>query len=77
MCRSQLSIGYDGKVFDCDFHQMENVFINSNSETPLTVFELESAEQVKSIIPWRPHCYGCTEMELVVADQSLKMSTQS
>ena len=60
MCRSQLSIGYDGKVFDCDFHQMENVFINSNSETPLTVFELESAEQVKSIIPWRPHCYGCT-----------------
>ncbi len=60
MCRSQISIGYDGRVFDCDFHQMENINLNSNSQTPLTVFELDSSEQVKSRIQWRPHCYGCT-----------------
>ena len=60
MCRSQLSIGYDGRIFDCDFHQMENLYINSNDHKPMTVFELESLEQVKSTIPWRSHCYACT-----------------
>ncbi|MEE2924448.1 MAG: arsenosugar biosynthesis radical SAM (seleno)protein ArsS [bacterium] len=60
MCRSQLSIGYDGRIFDCDFHQMENIYINSNDHKPMTIFELESLEQVKSTIPWRSHCYACT-----------------
>ncbi|MDK6729607.1 DUF3641 domain-containing protein, partial [Aerococcus urinae] len=25
MCRSQLSVGYDGQLYDCDFHQMANL----------------------------------------------------
>ncbi len=60
MCRTQLSIGYDGKIFDCDFHQMENVSLIQKEGTPLNVFNLNSLEQVKSKIAWRPHCYGCT-----------------
>ena len=60
MCRTQLNIAYDGKIFDCDFHQMEDVSLIQKNGNPLNVFNLNSLEQVKSKIAWRPHCYGCT-----------------
>ena len=78
MCRSQLSIGYDGRIFDCDFHQMENIYINSNDHKPMTIFELESLEQVKSTIPGgHTAMLALRETELVVVARSLNQLRSS
>ena len=37
MCRSLISVGYDGKLYDCDFNQMLEMQI-FNGE-PMTVFQ--------------------------------------
>lgn len=62
MCRNELSIDYLGKVYDCDFNQMENVPARTANGEPLTVaklLELNSLDLIKDI-QTRPYCYGCT-----------------
>ncbi|MEJ7599923.1 MAG: arsenosugar biosynthesis radical SAM (seleno)protein ArsS [Kofleriaceae bacterium] len=56
MCRSLVSIGWDGAVYDCDFNQM--------LELPLpaarTIFELESLDLIAQPIATGSHCFACT-----------------
>jgi len=56
MCRSQISVSWDGRLFDCDFNQVLDWPLN---EQP-TIFE--AAEQ--GIKPRKlrlgDHCYACT-----------------
>lgn len=60
MCRSMLSVSWDGKVYDCDFNQM----LEMQSRTPdksvvsLDNFNIESF--LKRNILYADHCYGCT-----------------
>jgi radical SAM/Cys-rich protein len=57
MCRDLVSIGWDGRVYDCDFNQMLDL------ETPSgkTVWEIESfAELAQKPIATDSHCFGCT-----------------
>ena len=57
MCRDLVSIGWDGKIYDCDFNQMLDL------ETPSgkTVWEIESfAELAEKPIATGSHCFGCT-----------------
>ncbi|NCQ18688.1 MAG: radical SAM protein [Ignavibacteria bacterium CG_4_8_14_3_um_filter_37_9] len=58
MCRSLLSVSYDGKIFDCDFNQMlgMQVFI----EKPRTVLDFDYEKLVKRNIIFDSHCFGCT-----------------
>lgn len=60
MCRSQISIGYDGVIYDCDFHQMENIPVLDTDQNPLTVQTVESTQQLNKTVPWKAHCYACT-----------------
>ncbi|MCM2373072.1 arsenosugar biosynthesis radical SAM (seleno)protein ArsS [Aporhodopirellula aestuarii] len=56
MCRSLISIGWDGRIYDCDFNQMVDLSI----ESP-TVWTIESlSEFVERPIALADHCYGCT-----------------
>lgn len=56
MCRSLVSIGWDGRIFDCDFNQMVDLSI----ESP-TVWTVESlSDFVNRPIALADHCYGCT-----------------
>ncbi|EMI56084.1 Radical SAM domain-containing protein [Rhodopirellula sallentina SM41] len=56
MCRSLLSIGWDGRIYDCDFNQMVELSI----ESP-TVWTIDSLDQfVNRPIAMADHCYGCT-----------------
>jgi len=56
MCRSLLSIGWDGKIFDCDFNQM----IDLSLDHP-TVWSVDSlSDFVNRQIAVADHCYGCT-----------------
>ncbi len=62
MCKNQLSVDYEGKVYDCDFNQMEGVSAYNPKGEAL---ELEHFLQAKSLdlidsIQIRNYCYGCT-----------------
>ncbi|MGC2742964.1 MAG: arsenosugar biosynthesis radical SAM (seleno)protein ArsS [Candidatus Angelobacter sp.] len=57
MCRDLVSIGWNGRIYDCDFNQMLDL------ETPSgkTVWEIESfAELAQKPIATDTHCFGCT-----------------
>jgi radical SAM/Cys-rich protein len=56
MCRNQISVGYDGKLYDCDFNQMLNLPANG----PATLQDLLDEEALDREIVFANHCYGCT-----------------
>ena len=62
MCRSLISIGWDGKIFDCDFNQMlEMPMQDQQSEGNPTIWNIDSLTQfIDSRITTADHCYGCT-----------------
>ena len=58
MCRSLLSVGYDGRLYDCDFNQMLEL---PRDRAPRTLWEIESmASFPGAAIATGPHCFGCT-----------------
>ena len=59
MCRSLISVGYDGKLYDCDFNQMLELVIGGK-QTPLSIFEFEMDWLIKRQILFGDHCFGCT-----------------
>ena len=54
MCRFQLSVGWDGKLYDCDFNQPLNLTIDG----PQNISELHEIHRRK--IRFGNHCYACT-----------------
>jgi len=58
MCRSLLSVGYDGKLYDCDFNQMLEIQIINHE--PMTVFNFDYKNLVNRNILFDSHCFGCT-----------------
>mmetsp|Transcript_27380 Transcript_27380/g.40446 ORF Transcript_27380/g.40446 Transcript_27380/m.40446 type:complete len:468 (-) Transcript_27380:230-1633(-) len=63
MCRDTVSIGYDGKVFDCDFNQQLGYGLGTDKvhEGGKTVFDIETLTDLKDdAIVNDNHCFGCT-----------------
>jgi radical SAM/Cys-rich protein len=62
MCRSVLSVGWDGRLYDCDFNQMLDIPLAGPRETGAgSIFDLESvAGLVGQPIATAAHCFGCT-----------------
>ena len=58
MCRSLLSVSYDGKIYDCDFNQMLCMQVFTNK--PMTVFNFDFQKLVERDIIFDSHCFGCT-----------------
>lgn len=58
MCRSLVSVGYDGRLYDCDFNQMLEMQIENGK--PMTVSNFDPAELMKRRILFASHCFGCT-----------------
>ncbi len=58
MCRSLISVGYDGKLYDCDFNQMLEMQIEDNE--PMTVFNFDVEKLRHRRIRFASHCFGCT-----------------
>ncbi len=58
MCRSTLSVGWNGKLFDCDFNQMLEIGIES--ENIDTIQDFNDAYLQGRNIAVNQHCYGCT-----------------
>ncbi len=58
MCRSLISVGWDGKLYDCDFNQMEDLQIQNGHLC--TIFNFDYKELIKRNIKFKSHCLGCT-----------------
>lgn len=57
MCRSMISVGPDGTLYDCDFNMIENLKVRGEINTieKLAKNKLGTRKIVTGI-----HCYGCT-----------------
>lgn len=61
MCRSLVSVGWDGRLYDCDFNQMLEMPLRSEDGHPLTVWDCESLNGLAGMrIATGAHCFGCT-----------------
>ena len=58
MCRTTLSVGWDGRLFDCDFNQMLDLEVEDGVPRRLADFELAPLA-ARAIVTGR-HCFGCT-----------------
>ncbi len=58
MCRNTLSVGWDGKLYDCDFNQMLDMQ-NANGKS-LTIFNATPQAIEGARILTGKHCFGCT-----------------
>lgn len=58
MCRNTLSVGWDGRLFDCDFNQMLDLEVDAAAPRHVRDFALESLAE-RQIVVGR-HCFGCT-----------------
>jgi radical SAM/Cys-rich protein len=58
MCRSTLSVGWDGQLYDCDFNQMLDLPVAPVVSRHISDFQLEALEQ-RQVVVGR-HCFGCT-----------------
>jgi len=60
MCRSLVSIGWDGLLYDCDFNQMLDMGLLPSTGLR-TIWDLESfSDLAERPIATGSHCFGCT-----------------
>jgi radical SAM/Cys-rich protein len=57
-CRSLVNVGYDGRVYDCDFNQMLNMQIIHSD--PITIDNIDLEALLHRKIRFGSHCFGCT-----------------
>ncbi len=58
MCRSLLSVGWDGRLYDCDFNQMLELSLGAGHRT---IWELDDLSELEgAAVTTAPHCFGCT-----------------
>jgi radical SAM/Cys-rich protein len=58
MCKFTLSVGWDGKLYDCDFNQMLELNLNHGAPSHIKNFNISLLENRRIITG--QHCYGCT-----------------
>jgi radical SAM/Cys-rich protein len=58
MCRTLISVSWDGRIYDCDFNQM--LEIEAGNGTPLTIHGLDTRVLANRLIQTADHCFGCT-----------------
>lgn len=56
MCRNTLSVGWDGRLYDCDFNQMLDLGLIDEE----TIFDATMERLAERVIQIGQHCYGCT-----------------
>jgi radical SAM/Cys-rich protein len=61
MCRSLLSVSWDGRLYDCDFNQMLDMELESANVTPArSVWNITSLGGLEGCqVATAGHCFGC------------------
>jgi radical SAM/Cys-rich protein len=58
MCRSLVSVGHDGVLYDCDFNQALEIPL---PDSPRTIYDVDDLDALQgNPIATGPHCFGCT-----------------
>jgi hypothetical protein len=60
MCRSLVSVDWQGYVYDCDFNQMLGLPLLLNGEARIHLSQLSGRGLDGNSVVVRDHCYGCT-----------------
>jgi radical SAM/Cys-rich protein len=58
MCRTLISVGWDGRLYDCDFNQMLDLDLEPHAPRHIRHFDAAALER-RAIAVGR-HCFGCT-----------------
>jgi radical SAM/Cys-rich protein len=58
MCRTHLSVGWDGTLYDCDFNQMLDLPVDHGA--PATLDALLASGDLARTVRTGHHCFGCT-----------------
>jgi radical SAM/Cys-rich protein len=57
MCRDTLSVGWDGRLYDCDFNQMLDLEVKA---APRHIRDFDLSRLTRRPIAVGRHCFGCT-----------------
>ncbi len=62
MCRSQVSVDWDGTLYDCDFNLMSGLPLPvGNDASRRSIFDIETLDSLDGgAIATASHCFGCT-----------------
>ncbi len=60
MCRSLISVDWQGYVYDCDFNQMLDLPLDMGARPRIHIREVRAASLDGCSISIADHCYGCT-----------------
>jgi len=60
MCRSLISVDWQGRVYDCDFNQMLGLPLAVEGSVDVRLSDLIGRDLGGNPIAVRDHCYGCT-----------------
>ncbi len=60
MCRSLVSVDWQGTVYDCDFNQMLGLPLKFAGKPRVRLTDLVGRDQAGNAIVVKDHCYGCT-----------------
>jgi radical SAM protein with 4Fe4S-binding SPASM domain len=58
MCRHQVSIDWNGRLYDCDFNLALGMLLNHSAPAQLATYDRRLLE--KRQIVTGAHCFGCT-----------------
>jgi hypothetical protein len=63
MCRSLISVDWQGKIYNCDFNQALGMPVTEDDGSEITISELDDAGMNGKKIHLSLHCYCCTAGE--------------
>ena len=63
MCRTLISVDWQGKIFNCDFNQALEMPVTADDGSEITISELDEASMNGKQIELAQHCYCCTAGE--------------
>lgn len=58
MCRHMINVGWDGRLYDCDFNQMMGLGLSDGSPRHIHDFDYDRLAVRKIAVD--DHCFGCT-----------------
>lgn len=60
MCRTLVSVDWQGYLYDCDFNQMLGLSLGASAKPRVHIKDLVANDIEGQSITVRDHCYGCT-----------------
>jgi radical SAM/Cys-rich protein len=58
MCRDTLSVGWDGKFYDCDFNQMLELTVNHGAPAHIDIFDFEKLKSRNIVVANHRYAYA-------------------